>query len=228
MILPLAIAGSADPLLIVLVLALVLLSLGLHEMAHAWVAYLRGDSTARDLGRLTADPFAHVDLFWTILLPAILLLSNSGFLFGGAKPVPVNYYRLRHPARDMMLVAIAGPLANVLIATLLLLVLKVLVYQAGIGPDTLVYDVLRIAVQFNLVIAIFNMVPVPPLDGSRVLNWLLPASLRPAYMSFERYAMLLLFGLVFFTDFFGRAINAAYQPLLGTIDWLTGGNWVVG
>lgn len=223
--------GSADPLAIVLILALVLLSLGLHEMAHAWVAYLRGDPTARDLGRLTADPFAHIDLFWTILLPAILLLSNSGFLFGGAKPVPVNYYRLRHPVRDMMLVAIAGPLSNVLIAALLLFVLKVLAYVVELGSggaDELVYVVLTTAVKFNLIIAIFNMVPVPPLDGSRVLNWLLPASLRPAYMSFERFSMLLVVGLVFFTDFFSRMIVAAYGPLLGTIDWLTGGNWAAG
>ena len=113
--LPLAI-GDSDLKFGVFVVAFLVISLGVHEAAHAFVAYLCGDSTAKDMGRLTLNPLPHIDPIMTILLPGFLILSGSGFIFGGAKPVPVAYHRLRKPARDMMLVALAGPISNVLIA----------------------------------------------------------------------------------------------------------------
>jgi Zn-dependent protease len=123
---PFAGALRDDPLSIALLIVLLIVCLGVHEAAHAWVAWKCGDSTARDLGRLTLNPIAHVDLFMTIILPAILIYT-TGFIFGGAKPVPVDFHRLRHPWRDMSLVAFAGPLSNFLLAILFAIVWKFLI-----------------------------------------------------------------------------------------------------
>lgn len=214
-----------DPqiLKIVLGIAFLILSLGIHEAAHAYVAHLCGDDTAKDMGRLTLNPIAHIDPFMTILLPAILYLS-AGFMFGGAKPVPVNYHNLRHPLRDMSLVAIAGPLSNLVLAALFFLVLKVLRYKVGMAEDALATQVMFMAVYFNLILAIFNMIPVPPLDGSRVMAFLLPSGLRERYMEFERFGMLIVFGL-FFTGFFGVIIRSTLVPAWNFLDKITGGVW---
>ncbi len=215
-----------DPFQIAAVVLIVILSLGVHEAAHAWVAYRCGDSTAKDLGRLTLNPIPSIDPILTILVPGMLLWIGSPVLFGGAKPVPVSYHRLRHPARNMMYVALAGPISNVLIAAFLLLVVKVLVYGTGMPVANLAVKALSLGVSFNLVIAIFNMLPVPPLDGSRVVNWLLPESMRPAFASLERFSLLLVFVLLFaFREPVWRLISAAYDPLSKGIDWVTGGIW---
>jgi Zn-dependent protease len=219
-------APPIDPFLIAAIVLIVIISLALHDAAHAWVAYRCGDPTAKDLGRLTLNPIPSIDPIMTILLPGFLLLSGSGILFGGAKPVPVDYYRLRHPARNMMYVALAGPLSNILIAVLLMLVIKVLVYIGGMPPDNMTVVALTYGMRFNLIIAIFNMLPVPPLDGSRVLNWLLPESMRPAFASLERFSLLFVIVLVFV---FGRqlfaVLRAVYGPLADLIDLVTGGIW---
>jgi len=214
-----------DPeiLKIVLGIAFLVLSLGVHEAAHAYVAHLCGDDTAKNMGRLTLNPIAHIDPFMTILLPAILYIS-AGFMFGGAKPVPVNYMNLRHPLRDMSFVAIAGPLSNVLLAVVFFLVWKVLVYKFGMDDESLAPQVMAMAGFFNLVLAIFNMIPVPPLDGSRVMAWLLPSGLRETYVGFERFGMLIVFAL-FFTGIFGKIINATIWPMWRFIDKITGGIW---
>ncbi len=181
-----------------LAIAFVVLSLGIHEAAHGWVALQRGDTTARDLGRITLNPLPHIDPVMTILLPAMLFLT-TGFLFGGAKPVPVNFHRLKRPYRDMALVAIAGPLSNFLIATFLFLCKKLLVDETGVWNDGNVgARVLDHAIRFNLLIAGFNLLPIPPLDGSRVMTWLLPNSLRDPYLRLETIGLLLIFVLVYF------------------------------
>lgn len=214
-----------DPIIlkIVLGIAFLILSLGIHEAAHAYVAHLCGDDTAKNMGRLTLNPIAHIDPFMTILLPAILYYT-AGFMFGGAKPVPVNYHNLRHPLRDMSLVAIAGPLSNFLLAIVFYLVWKVLRYQLNMSPDSLAPKVMFMAVYYNLLLAIFNMIPVPPLDGSRIMAYVLPSGLRERYMEFERFGMLIVFAL-FFTGIFGKIIGSTILPVWNFIDRITGGAW---
>jgi len=216
---------SSDLTVGALSLGFLVLSLGIHEAAHAWVAWRCGDSTAKDLGRMTLDPTRHIDPFMTILLPAILwFVSEGSMMFGGAKPVPVAYHRLRHPARDMMFVALAGPLSNFLLAILFLLAFKVLVYLGGMGTHTVAVQVVGASAEWNLLLAAFNMLPIPPLDGSRVVNYLLPASMRDGFAVLERFGMFLVFALLF-TGTLGKVIYPAMDSLLGVADFLTGGIW---
>lgn len=195
---------DANVLKIVLVIVLLVLSLSLHEVAHAFVAYRCGDTTAKDLGRLTLNPIVHIDPWMTILLPA-LLYTTTGFVFGGAKPVPVSYHRLRHPLRDMSLVALAGPVTNFVLAFVFLLLFKLMVEQgwyndAALTPRARARDllpqVLLAAAGLNVVLTVFNLFPIPPLDGSRVMAWLLPSSARDAYLAFERWGLVLVFVLL--------------------------------
>jgi Zn-dependent protease len=219
-----------------LVIALVILSLGLHEFAHAFVANLCGDPTAREMGRMTPDPRPHIDPIWTILVPCVLYMAG-GIIFGGARPVPVNYHRLRRPSRDMMLVAIAGPLMNVLIAIVLMAITKLLLAQGGMGrpgdtalgyvvyahrPAQIATLVLTYATQINIVLAIFNMLPVPPLDGSRVLAFFLPSPMRETYMRLDRFAMLFVF-LILFSGALRPIILTAFVPLARLVNWVAGG-----
>ena len=206
-------------------LAFLVLSLGIHEAAHAYVAYKCGDSTAKDLGRMTLDPIPHIDPFMTLLLPAILWISSGGsFMFGGAKPVPVLYQRLRNPARDMMFVALAGPVSNFLLAILFYLVFKILVYYAGFDTDEIAAEVMFRSMLWNCLLAAFNLVPIPPLDGSRVMSYLLPAPLREVYNRFEGIGMFLIMALLF-----TGVLRIIYLPVMETLanwaDVLTGGYW---
>jgi len=179
------------------VIAIVVICLGIHEAAHAWVALKRGDTTARDLGRITLNPVPHIDPFMTILLPVVTYLT-VGFPFGGAKPVPVNFYNLRHPFRDMALVALAGPGSNFLLAVLFFLCQKVFVVELGWWHSYAMADnVLTWAVVLNLILAAFNLLPIPPLDGSRVMAWILPKSLRASYVQLESFGLLLVVGFIF-------------------------------
>lgn len=205
-------------------IAFVVLSLGIHEAAHAWMAYRCGDSTAKDMGRMTLSPFAHIDLFMTVLLPLVLFLSNMT-VFGGAKPVPVNPHRLRHPLRDMTLVALAGPVSNLLLAVLFMLIWKALVFGHIYGRDDLMSQVMYATVQINTVLALFNMIPIPPLDGSRVMAYVLPPSLREGYVRLERFGMLLVVGLVFFVPQSFNILTSAVRAVTGWIYVLTGGAW---
>jgi Zn-dependent protease len=218
---------SLPPIGIALVVALLVISLGIHEAAHGWVALQCGDTTARDLGRITLNPIAHIDLMMTIVMP-VMLLATTGFAFGGAKPVPVVFHRLRHPWRDMALVAIAGPLSNFVLAALFLLCHKVLVeelevWNAGaLGPK-----VLDQAVYFNLLLAAFNLFPIPPLDGSRVMAWVLPESLRPAYTSLERWGIfIVIMAMVMFPPF-QVLLRATMQFMFEGINLIVtlGGAW---
>lgn len=215
----------------VLLIGFLILSLGIHEAAHAWVAHRCGDDTARAQGRLTLNPISHIDPFMTIVLPAVLFMT-TGFIFGGARPVPVNPYNLRHPLRDMMFVAVAGPLSNFLLAIVFCLVWKILI-AAGMDPGSawlggpagdLAPEVMRQAAVFNLILAIFNMLPIPPLDGSRVMAYLLPGGLRESYVGLDRFGMLIVFGLLYF-GVLGRILSATIYPLWDAVNFLTGGAW---
>jgi len=194
----LSFADNAQPITIALVIAFLVISLGIHEAAHGWTALQCGDTTARDLGRITLNPFAHIDLFMTIILPIVCILSPGQFLFGGAKPVPVNFHALRRPYRDMALVALAGPASNVVLAALAFAVQRLLVVKLGIWePNTIGDTVLDWTISVNLLLAAFNLLPIPPLDGSRVMTFLLPTGLREAYQRLEAFGLLLVVVCVF-------------------------------
>ncbi|HIG06791.1 MAG: site-2 protease family protein [Methylococcales bacterium] len=152
----------------------VIFAITVHEVAHGWVAKKRGDTTASMLGRLTLNPIKHIDWIGTILVPAILVLSFTGFIFGWAKPVPVNDNNLRHPRVDMALVAIAGPIANFLMAFIWAGIARIGV-SVELEAISLPLIYMGIAgISINLVLALINLIPIPPLDGSRVLACLLP------------------------------------------------------
>jgi Zn-dependent protease len=159
-----------DPIVLAGIAAVVIPSITSHETMHGFAADRLGDPTARQQGRLTLNPLPHIDLVFTILLPAILLLFGSGVIFGGAKPVPVNVTRLRNPRRDWALVGAAGPLTNVALAFGLSALLAILVHSGIVGPGSRATEILAVGIYVNALLAVFNLVPIPPLDGSRVVR----------------------------------------------------------
>ena len=158
----------------------------LHEVSHGFVAYAFGDRTAKQMGRLTLNPLKHIDPLWTVVLPMLLIYLGLPAI-GMAKPVPVNFQNLRNPKRDMIWVAVAGPLANVLLASVLVLFYKVT------GMTVLLY-----CIYFNLGLALFNLLPIPPLDGSRILVGLLPSELGMFVWRMEYLGFILVLVLVYF------------------------------
>jgi Zn-dependent protease len=174
----------------------ILLAITLHEAAHALVAHRLGDDTAHQLGRVTLNPLKHIDLFGTILLPALLLVIRSPFLFGYAKPVPVNFAALNHPRRDMVLVAVAGPATNLVLAIGAALSFHLLAYLPTHAVAWVAQN-LKNALIINVVLAVFNMLPLPPLDGGRVAVGILPNFIALPLARLEPYGMLILLGLIF-------------------------------
>lgn len=198
----------------------VLFAITLHEASHGWVAWKLGDDTAYKLGRVTFNPLAHIDRFGTIILPVLLLWVSGGRLaFGYARPVPVRFNHLRRPRRDMVLVAAAGPLTNLLLALVSAALLHVVIIAWGLTsipqqdwPATAdwAYLTLGNSVFLNVLLAVFNMLPLPPLDGGRVAVGLLPPELGRRLARFERYGMFILLGLLilpFIGTEFGLNLN---------------------
>ncbi len=180
-------------------LVILLFSIVFHEVAHGRIALWRGDTTARDAGRLTLNPLPHIDLFGTILLPLFLMVTHSRVLFGWAKPVPVNPARFREIKKDMAFVGASGPASNLLLAVMAGVLFRVLAGPLG-GSHVLVRT-LFYAVYINLVLAFFNLIPIPPLDGSRILMGLLPDDAAYRYSRVERFGFLIIFALLFFGFF---------------------------
>ncbi len=207
---------GADYQTIAIQVGVLLFALSFHEMAHAWAAYKLGDPTARDEGRLTLNPIVHIDPVMTIVFPAFLILAGSPVVFGAAKPVPVNTANFQQPKRDHMWVAAAGPISNIILATITIIVLN-LVWQplrvaAAMGSAwaPLLYYFLFMSIRINLVLAAFNMIPLYPLDGSWVLSRFLSGGAASAYASLRPYGFLILIVLMW-SGVLRRFIN----PVLG-------------
>jgi len=195
------------------VLPIVLASLTLHELAHAWVAWRLGDPTAKREGRLTLNPLVHIDPLGTLMF--IVTALAAGLPFGWARPVPVNPNYFRRPKEGMAIVAVAGPLMNFAVALVCLAVIRHIDVSQG------TFDVLRQAWIINVVLGIFNLIPVPPLDGSRVVGVLMDNATYARWVSFDQYGMLIVFGLfIVFQDQFSRLMGDALLFVRDVMDVL--------
>jgi len=190
----------------------VLISITMHEAAHGYVANLLGDDTAKKLGRVTLNPFKHIDRFGTIILPLILIVIKSPFIFGWAKPVPVKFYRLQNPLRDMVFVAIAGPVTNIILALVTGSILSAM-YNFGLINNTWFVHTLTNFLLINIILAVFNMIPIPPLDGGRVVVGLLPKYFSYQFAKLERYGLFIIITAIFILPLIGKEIGIKLEPV---------------
>lgn len=196
---------------ILITFALLLISVSIHEFSHGWVAYKLGDTTAKRSGRLTLNPLMHIDPVGTIILPLFLFIATQGrFVFGAAKPVPINYNQLKNPKRDIIWVGASGPISNFIFALFLSILWRI------IPTNPVINFILWTLITINVVLGVFNLIPIPPLDGSRVIMGLLPEGLASRYAMIEPYGFVLIILLIFLGLF-----NAIIEPITKVVlSWL--------
>lgn len=193
----------------IIMLLLLIPSIVIHEVAHGWAAYKLGDPTAKLEGRLTLNPFAHMDIVGSLLIPGMLILSQAPFVMGWAKPVPVNPYAFQNPEKDMLKVALAGPLSNFSMA----FVAKILMLATHTSSLSFLTPYLTYFIVINVLLGLFNLLPIPPLDGSKVMYPFLSSSLKTIYYKIEPYGFLILFGLFYFNILDG-VISLLFFPIV--------------
>lgn len=208
--------------LALIVLAIVLVSVILHELSHGLVAYWLGDRTAKDAGRLTLNPIKHIDPVLSIVVPVILYLCHLP-VFGGAKPVPIDERNLKWGVWGMALVSLAGPLTNFLLAFLMFLIGQFTGLLDGVAGDLWSFAFAE-AILINLGFMLFNLIPIPPLDGSRLLFALAPDAVRNVMLAMERYGIIIIYALILaFGSFFSNLIASGTSGILHFFYWLVGG-----
>ncbi|MEN9595910.1 MAG: hypothetical protein RL236_344 [Pseudomonadota bacterium] len=178
----------------------VIFAITVHEVAHGWVAKKYGDNTAANLGRLTLNPFKHMDLIGTVILPGLLLITGTGFIFGWAKPVPVDPRNFKNPRQNMAIVALAGPVSNLFMAIGWALIARIGV-TLGVDNETiampLIYSGIA-GISINLILMLLNLLPIPPLDGSRILSGMLPSYWAWQFNKLERFGFIILLAMLYF------------------------------
>ncbi|MFH1502855.1 MAG: site-2 protease family protein [Candidatus Eisenbacteria bacterium] len=199
------IPGVPRPVQIVIRILVLYLAIVVHEVSHGYVAYLRGDPTAKQQGRLTLNPVPHIDLFGSIIIPAFLILTNSSFIIGWAKPVPVDIRRFREPLKDFAITSLAGPASNFIQVGVYTVIFK-LATSAGL-PNWVGFLAFSGAA-INLFLGFFNLIPIPPLDGSRLVAYALPTHLAVQYLSIDRFGFIIVFGLLWL---------GAFDPIFGAL-----------